>query len=300
MASSTPNSKPTIVLVHGSWHRPAHFEPLATYLQTYNYKTLPLSLPSTQDPNSPPKTLADDTATIRAALEEELSSSPNNIVILCHSYGGVPAINAITGLDPATRRSQNHPNAVTAIAAIAAMLPLSGETFVQAATACSALIYENADSTQPPTSTGSKTQPGDAATPPPQPLRQTLAPPHQAFAVPRDPPGASWFFYHDLPASSASHWISLLGPAQSQVVYIEPITANAAWEVQELRVSYLLCELDRALPVGVQRAVVGRLEGVRGKEAVGVESVESGHSPFLSQVQRTGEFVRRAAGEEGV
>jgi len=28
------------------------------------------------------------------------------------------------------------------------------------------------------------------------------------------------------------------------------------------------------------------------------EEVEAGHSPFLSQIERTGEFVRRAVGED--
>lgn len=62
---------------------------------------------------------------------------------------------------------------------------------------------------------------------------------------------------------------------------------------------FLLCEDDRALGPDIQRYIVNEAnkEMPEGKEVI-VTSIQSGHSPFLSGVVETADWVRRCAGEE--
>lgn len=72
-----------------------------------------------------------------------------------------------------------------------------------------------------------------------------------------------------------------------------PATA-ASWKT--IPTAYLVCELDRAIPLQAQLAMT---DAVRDAGAqIEVERIEAGHSPFLSKVGETVRWVRGVAGEE--
>ena len=85
------SSRPSLVLVHGSWHSPKHYEPLVKVLEKQNFKCVPVSLPSTQSEDKSPATLSDDSSVVRKAVVGELDAG-NNVVVIAHSYGGVPKV----------------------------------------------------------------------------------------------------------------------------------------------------------------------------------------------------------------
>jgi len=66
--------------------------------------------------------------------------------------------------------------------------------------------------------------------------------------------------------------------------------------------TYVICEIDRALPVEVQEAMVGRTQGMfnEGKDEVKafgvVERCASGHTPWVSMPEVVVEFIVKAAG----
>jgi pimeloyl-ACP methyl ester carboxylesterase len=122
-------SKPTLVFVHGSWHSPEHFGPLINNLQSHGYKCSPVSLPSTQTPDTPPATFADDCSAIRKTVVEELDSG-NNVVVIAHSYGGLPTNNALHGLHAASRSANQSKNHVQAIIFVAAAPMPPGRSFI--------------------------------------------------------------------------------------------------------------------------------------------------------------------------
>src|SRR5271154_642262 len=63
----TPTT-PTIFIIHGAWHSPAHFQPLRSVLEAHGYPSSCPALPSVSA--SPPVvTLCDDAKLIRSEVE---------------------------------------------------------------------------------------------------------------------------------------------------------------------------------------------------------------------------------------
>ncbi|KAH7412130.1 hypothetical protein DE146DRAFT_642303 [Phaeosphaeria sp. MPI-PUGE-AT-0046c] len=101
-------------------------------------------------------------------------------------------------------------------------------------------------------------------------------------------------FYNDLSADEQRHWFSLI---QSQAYGTFYAAAPAAsWK--EIPTSYLLCEDDAAIPSAAQEGMT-----VAAREAGGeveVTRLKSGHSPFLSKVEETAEWVEGVVRKAGL
>ena len=98
-------------------------------------------------------------------------------------------------------------------------------------------------------------------------------------------------FYNDVEKAETAEMVQKLesmqyAPFSSKVTY-------AAW--RDFPSSYLFCEGDQAIPVAAQRGMVEA--ATKGKVEFRTESLDAGHSPFLSKPKETAEAVRRAAGE---
>ena len=250
-------SKPSLVLVHGSWHCPEHFRPLIQDLETQGYKCVPVSLPSTQSPDLPPATLTDDTVAVRTAVQGELDQG-NSVVVVAHSYGGTVANTALENFDRKTRSSTGFTTSVLAIAFICAIPIPKGMSLISG-------------------TNGTHSKPiHDLRTP--------------DFAWVGEP-GPEYIFYNDLPAAEAKKWSDLLRP-QSWAAYGGETTHAAYMDIPS---SYLYCTEDRAFPYATQKLLVGAASQA-GAKFVYSETFEASHSPFLSMVGRTCEFIRKVAG----
>lgn len=78
----TPQSKPRLLLVHGAWVGPWEFDPVVDVLRERGWLVDAVSLPSVGSTGG----IAEDAAVITAAIEE----SPEPVVLVGHSYGGIP------------------------------------------------------------------------------------------------------------------------------------------------------------------------------------------------------------------
>lgn len=83
MAPITPQNT-GIVLAHGAWHTPWHYEPLTKGLEEKGYQVLSPQLPSVTPQRAG---LEGDAAVVRSEIEK-LFASGKDAVILMHSYGG--------------------------------------------------------------------------------------------------------------------------------------------------------------------------------------------------------------------
>jgi pimeloyl-ACP methyl ester carboxylesterase len=101
----------TFVLVHGAWHRPSAFDLLRAELDALGHPSVAVNLP-TAGPD-PRGGLAEDAAAVRAAIE----AVEGPVVVLAHSYGGIPATQGAVGL----------PN-VKQLIYVAAYVPDTGES----------------------------------------------------------------------------------------------------------------------------------------------------------------------------
>lgn len=84
---------PTLLLVHGSWHGPWCWEKLTPELDRLGIAWKAVALPCVGDDPAKLGTVADDVAVIEAAARE----IAGDVVVVAHSYGGVPTTEARFG-----------------------------------------------------------------------------------------------------------------------------------------------------------------------------------------------------------
>jgi pimeloyl-ACP methyl ester carboxylesterase len=86
-------TRPTLLFVHGAWHGPWCFEPLRRILGERGWATSAVELPTVHAPGKAALGLADDAAAVRAAVD----AVDGPVVVVAHSYGGVPATQGADG-----------------------------------------------------------------------------------------------------------------------------------------------------------------------------------------------------------
>jgi pimeloyl-ACP methyl ester carboxylesterase len=79
----------TFLLVHGAWHRPAMWDDLRRELHALGHRTVAPALPSAG--RAPVAGMYEDAAVVRRELEQ--LAGP--VVVVAHSYGGIPATQAL-------------------------------------------------------------------------------------------------------------------------------------------------------------------------------------------------------------
>ncbi|SDT11048.1 alpha/beta hydrolase [Microlunatus soli] len=90
----TDSSRPAVVLVHGAWHAPWHWHQVVDRLRNSSQPAVDtVDLPSCSSGGD----LHDDATAIRTTLDRY-----DDVLLVAHSYGGIPATEAATG-HPAVR-----------------------------------------------------------------------------------------------------------------------------------------------------------------------------------------------------
>ena len=90
------DERPTMLLVHGAWHGPWVWADLQAELGALGWRTRTVQLPSssrTADPAGVGPGVAEDAAAVRRAIDD--IGGP--VVVLAHSYGGIPVSQATAG-----------------------------------------------------------------------------------------------------------------------------------------------------------------------------------------------------------
>ena len=243
-------------MVPGAWHPASCWDLVATSLQSHNYKTIQVTTPTVGNLDIP---FSADVQAIRHAISSA-SDSGEDILLVTHSYGGVPGCCAVEGLLKTNVENGKGRGGIIRIVFITSWMLDAGEC-----------ILENA-----------------------------VANASKSRAVSDDPlevwklwGGAAEVFYNDLPEAEQEMWVGRLKWQKYETALKSPVT-YAAWRF--VPCTYLLCELDKAIVIGTQRAMVERAQ----KEGVGMktEVLEAGHSPFLSVPDEVVAGIRRAAGED--
>ena len=96
---SQPTTRPTVVFIHGAWHKASCWDATRAELHKLDYPTEAIQLKSS---GSAVATHREDTAIIRGALES-LILQGKHVVLVMHSYGGKAGANAVSGLGFAAR-----------------------------------------------------------------------------------------------------------------------------------------------------------------------------------------------------
>lgn len=232
MSMASPE-RPQILLVHGAWHGGWCWEVVEEKLTERGWTVSSLDLPSVAEKGAPRLGMHDDAEAVRTALE----SLDGPIIIVAHSYGGVPVSEGAAGA----------PNVVHLIYLAAFQLDVTESLL--ALTGGKHPAWANVDD--------------DVVT----------------VSTPRE------VFFADVEEDVAADAIAKLLP-HSLTAQKEKVTA-AAWKT--IPSTYVVCELDNALPVAAQEAMAAR--------AGHVVRLPTSHSPFLSRPDDVVRIIEAAVGQ---
>ena len=82
--------QPIVVLIPGAFHAPVHYADLVAMLDQAGYPVMLLSLPSSNPKDPQGQSFIEDAAYIRDELLLPTLERGTNVLLVMHSYGGVP------------------------------------------------------------------------------------------------------------------------------------------------------------------------------------------------------------------
>lgn len=112
------SSKPIIVFVPGAWHLPSCFELVETRLRSAGYDYIGVRTPSVRKEPPFPKDMSEDVQAVRTALNAAIGED-NDVVVIMHSYGGLPGSAACEGMSKKYRKNEGRKGGVVRLAYIA-------------------------------------------------------------------------------------------------------------------------------------------------------------------------------------
>ncbi|KAJ6499099.1 Alpha/beta hydrolase fold-1 [Mycena sanguinolenta] len=239
---------PTFVLVPGAAHGPPYFESLVAALNAKGYPTEVILNPSVGPLAGTVPPMADVT-NLRQILEELVNTQQKEVVLMCHSYGGMVGSQSVNGLEKSAARK----GGISKVVFLSAILPLEGEGSIQTVGA-SGFVSRGGHWLQSDATKGIMT-------------------PQKSVAA--------GVLYHDLVESQAQHWAAKLEPVALNVS-VAP-ASNVCWASEVPKV-YIFCKKDRSLPLEVQQKMLERVQ-MENKDSWKLYEMDCGHSPFLSHVE---------------
>ena len=118
-------SLPTIVIVPAACQTPAHYRPLASALQTANFTVAVIPLPSVgASPGL--KNYDEDVSAIRKVVSS-LVDDGAEVIVLMHSYGGLPGSAAMKGLGAKERAKDGKQGGVKRLVYVSSYVLKEGE-----------------------------------------------------------------------------------------------------------------------------------------------------------------------------
>ena len=118
------SSKPSIVIVPGAWHSAAAYDKLATALRSLGHETTTIDLPTFSIRDPPVLTHRADVDLIHQHLGRLVNQEHKQVIIIAHSYGGVPASDSVKGFEKLPDRHHG----VIGVVFLAAFLAEVGES----------------------------------------------------------------------------------------------------------------------------------------------------------------------------
>ncbi|KAL9083353.1 MAG: hypothetical protein Q9165_008553 [Trypethelium subeluteriae] len=253
---ATPSANTTIIIVPGAWHPPPVYDGLVSRLNSASYDAFVPRLPSCDSSDPADATCSKDADAVRSAILHHLDEG-KDVLVLAHSYGGIPAGGAARGLSKAHRQKEGKKGGVIGLVYVSAFVVPGGVNLL--------------------TVMGGKHAPYVVENQPSE---------HNALiANPRQ------VCFNDLSDTEAEKLVNLLRP-QSLISLDSPAPA-AAWAEPEFagRLGFVRCMKDQALPPQFQDGFTDN-SGVEWKK----RDIEAGHAPFLGKpeefIEILGEWVK--------
>ncbi|GKT66807.1 hypothetical protein ColTof4_04298 [Colletotrichum tofieldiae] len=250
---------PTILLTPGAWHQPWTFDLVRDDLANRGYPTAVVALASvgSTDVNVG---LDQDTEVVRAELQR-LIDAGREVVVVAHSYGGVPVANAVEGLNYKDRAVQGKTGGVLMVVYMASFAVPAEESLFDGA---GLQPWWNVTDLDVADSCALTRQDG--------------------FITPRDPIST---FYADVEPSLAAKAAAALCPQPFKT--FQDKSGFEPWYAG-FEMGYIFAEDDQALPLDKQIDISSQFPA-----SSFTATLTSSHSPFLSMPEALGKVIQQAA-----
>ena len=254
-------SKPSVILIPGSYCLIEIYQPLIDAISGAGYEVTPLALPTVGPrsgegrPSAAPS-MYDDAAAI-ASKTEQLADQGKNVVLLGHSYAGVPMTQSVKGLSRTERSAQGKRGGVVHLAYYAALVPPLNES------AASLLSRFPADD------------------------KPAVSIDEHGWMLMTDPAATSALVCQDLAPEDGERLIR--GFAKHSARSFGDALTHPGY--RDVPASYLLCGLDRAGPPDFQREMIAMIEQASGGRKVDVTGIQAGHCANVSRERETNEWA---------
>lgn len=257
------SSSSTLVLVPGSFAESHMYDGVVKPLREKGYDIFVLDPPCYPGAykagrvGPPPPGMQDDARFVAKQLQE-LVDAGKDIVVLGHSYGGIPATESLKGFTKKERQDQGNPGGVVRIAYMTACVPRVGENLVQ-------VIQGGA----PGMEIG-----------------------EDGWMRHSDPSATAAMCFSDLPVEEGTKLASQFG-RHSSVSFGDALTHNG---YKDLPVSWLFCENDRCVTPQVQQTAIEAIEESwkgtdREGRKVDVKRLTCDHIPIYSSRDETEKWM---------
>ncbi|KAJ5175141.1 alpha/beta-hydrolase [Penicillium canariense] len=123
-------SKPSIIFAPGAWYPPTAFDPIIKKLNGHSYNCHTIAFPSVQQ-STTVQDLQPDIAAVRSLVEQEADAG-QDVLVVSHSWAGLPVNSALDGLKKADREQSGKKGGVVKLVFIAAFIPRVGESLIGA------------------------------------------------------------------------------------------------------------------------------------------------------------------------
>ncbi|KAI4093984.1 MAG: hypothetical protein L6R37_007321 [Teloschistes peruensis] len=247
---------PAIVLVHGAWHVPQHYQTFVERLERTGFEVHYPLLPTCDESKRLDANMYQDADLVRTIVLS-LADKTREVVMLLHSYGGAPGSEALKDLSKKERENNGLPGGVIHIIYMCGFMLQVGECV------------------------GGASLPR----PVPDPVGMDKATGTTFIIEPKIP-----LFYADVEPDLAEKMddflVSQSGPAMTDLV------TWPAW--QHIPTTYVRTQHDEVLFPDWQARQIKAVQdaGV----VIAVESLDSSHSPFLSKAEEMAAVVKRVSG----
>jgi len=268
-------SRPTVVCVPGAWHGPEIYAKTLSILTEHNYPTVALPLPSVGA--SPPHTSFDeDVKGIRDCLTKLVIEEEKEVVLVTHSYSGMPGAEAPVGLGKRDREAAGKKGGVIRLVFIMAFAMPEG-------------FQPTAGGAQFPEWMKPDMEVSYCAF---SLLHKFDAHKNGTVTVPTE--DAKRVFYHGISSEEGDLWASKLSH-QSIGVYTST-TSYAAW--RHIPSTYVVGTEDKTLftPEFVD-SIIETAKKIEPTAVDVVERCDGGHCLMISRPEWLANVLRRAAGE---
>ncbi|KNG83193.1 hypothetical protein ANOM_008829 [Aspergillus nomiae NRRL 13137] len=245
-------SKPSIIIVPGSFSLPDFYDTVVDGVASKGYEVKAIRLRSTEK-LQPPATMYDDAAAIASEVAT-LVEQGKEVILVAHSYGGVPTSESIKGL--AKTEGSGKIGGVVKLAYLTALVPPLG--------AASADVLADI----------------------PDENRVELQVDEEGYMFFADHAAAAELCYSDLPAAEGKAWMERY-PRHSAVSFTNPLSYAG---YKDVPVAYLLCADDKVIPAQVQKQQIEIIEKETGRK-VDVTVIPTGHIPIASAPEKVVDWI---------